>query len=315
MYAPVPVAWADFHFKQNVPRDRLQVRSVTILTGSFDGTTALSDCNKRSIFDGWGTTLQKAYPTWGTLPLCTLSPTSTPTRSPTAVPSTAVFTVGWNSMNAMPIASKYGAQSATAIDSIIFAAAAYQSPPTPNFQAYMKYACLSDTWVTVNGVPYEVRYTSSAAYGNSVFFLSSYNPTLRETLKYSSTTDLWVSLNRVPATRASGVGGAAAALMSGGTRIYVVGGSSTPGGTDSLTMSHAYTVTTDLWVTASSMPTARKALAAAATTTRLFAVGGDSPGPPYVVHGTLEMLTFATDTWLTRKLWLRTARHPLRPLA
>jgi hypothetical protein len=73
-------------------------------------------------------------------------------------------------------------------------------------------------------------------------------------------------------------------------------------------------VTTDLWVTATSMPTARKALAAAATTTRLFAVGGDSPGPPYVVHGTLEMLTFATDAWLTRKR-LRTARHALRPLA
>ena len=224
------------------------------------------------------------------------------------------ISAGWNTMNALPIASKYGAQSATAIDSIIFTAAAYQSPPKPDFQAYMKYACLTDTWVTVNGVPYEVRHTSSAAYGNFVFFLSSYNPTLRETLKYSSTTDLWVSLNRVPTTRASGVGGAAAALMIGGTRIYVVGGSSTPGGTDSLTRSHAYTVTTDLWVTASSMPTARKALAAAATTTRLFAVGGDSPGPPYVVHGTLEMLTFATDAWLTRKR-LRTARHALRPLA
>ena len=224
------------------------------------------------------------------------------------------ISAGWNTMNALPIASKYGAQSATAIDSIIFTAAAYQSPPTPDFQAYMKYACLTDTWVTVNGVPYEVRHTSSAAYGDFVFFLSSYNPTLRETLKYSSTTDLWVSLNRVPTTRASGVGGAAAALMSGGTRIYVVGGSSTPGGTDSLTRSHAYTVTTDLWVTATSMPTARKALAAAATTTRLFAVGGDSPGPPYVVHGTLEMLTFATDAWLTRKR-LRTARHALRPLA
>ncbi len=87
MCAPVSVAWVDFHFKQNVPRDRLQVRSVTILTGSFDGTTALSNCNKRSLYDGWGTTLQKAYPTWDDLPLCPCITVAGTLNTPTSAPS------------------------------------------------------------------------------------------------------------------------------------------------------------------------------------------------------------------------------------
>ncbi len=56
------------------------------------------------------------------------------------------------------------------------------------------------------------------------------------------------------------------------------------------------------------MPTARKALAVAATATSLFAVGGDVPGSPAAL-GTLEMLTFATDVWVSRKRAL-TARLP-----
>ncbi len=63
-------------------------------------------------------------------------------------------------------------------------------------------------------------------------------------------------------------------------------------------------VATDTWVTRTSMPTARKALAVAATTTRLFAVGGDVPSSPAAL-GTLEMLTFATDVWASRKRALR----------
>ena len=55
----------------------------------------------------------------------------------------AVFTVGWNSMNAMPTMSRYGAQSATAVDSLqlIYAAAAYFNP-----QSYYQYTALTDQW-------------------------------------------------------------------------------------------------------------------------------------------------------------------------
>ena len=55
----------------------------------------------------------------------------------------AVFSVGWNSMNAMPTMSKYGAQSATAVDSLqlIYAAAAWYNP-----QSYYKYTTLTDQW-------------------------------------------------------------------------------------------------------------------------------------------------------------------------
>ncbi len=57
--------------------------------------------------------------------------------------SNAVFTVGWNSMNAMPTRSRYGAQSATAVDSLqlIYAAAAYFNP-----QSYYQYTALTDQW-------------------------------------------------------------------------------------------------------------------------------------------------------------------------
>jgi hypothetical protein len=56
----------------------------------------------------------------------------------------AVFTVGWNSMNAMPTMSRYGAQSATAVDSLqlIYAAAAWFSNPN----SYHKYTTLTDQW-------------------------------------------------------------------------------------------------------------------------------------------------------------------------
>ena len=55
----------------------------------------------------------------------------------------AVFSVGWNSMNAMPTMSRYGAQSATAVDSLqlINAAAAWFNP-----QSYYKYTTPTDQW-------------------------------------------------------------------------------------------------------------------------------------------------------------------------
>ena len=120
-------------------------------------------------------------------------------------------------------------------------------------------------------------------------------------------TDLWLSLNSIPTARTGIYGGAGAALMVGGTRLYVVGGTD-PTASTGYARSESYMVATDTWVTRTSMPTARKALAVAATTTNLFAVGGDVPSSPAAL-GTLEMLTFATDVWVSRKRAL-TARLP-----
>ena len=39
----------------------LRVSNVAL---AFDSTTALSDCYKMGMYTAWGTTLQKAYPTW-----------------------------------------------------------------------------------------------------------------------------------------------------------------------------------------------------------------------------------------------------------
>ena len=133
--------------------------------------------------------------------------------------------------------------------------------------------------------------------------MSTYPNPGRATAKYSVATDLWLSLNSIPTVRTSTYGGAAAALMVGGTRIYVVGGTD-PTASTGYARSESYMVATDTWVTRTSMPTARKALAVAATTTSLFAVGGDVPGSPAAL-GTLEMLTFATDVWASRKRALR----------
>ena len=148
-------------------------------------------------------------------------------------------------------------------------------------------------------MPFEVRHVAAASYANSIYFLSTYPNPGRATVKYSVATDLWLSLNSIPTVRTSTYGGAAAALMVGGTRIYVVGGTD-PTASTGYARSESYMVATDTWVTRTSMPTARKALAVAATTTSLFAVGGDVPSSP-VALGTLEMLTFATDVWASRK--------------
>ena len=80
------MTWVDFHFNQYVSRDRLQVwsvQSVANFAGAFTSTTALSDCNKRSIYDAWGTTFQKEYPDWKSLPLCLPGQWTTARNMPT----------------------------------------------------------------------------------------------------------------------------------------------------------------------------------------------------------------------------------------
>jgi hypothetical protein len=132
-------------------------------------------------------------------------------------------------------------------------------------------------------------------------------------MKYTASTDMWLSVNNIPTLRAGIYGGGAAARMGGGARIYVVGGAPSTSPTTARTTSEAYTVTTDTWATKTSMPTARKGLAVAATTMSLFALGGDGPG---TTLNTLEMLTFATDVWQSRTRALIPGRpdHDLRVL-
>ena len=56
-------------FNQNLAA--WNVLGVTNFASMFDGTTALADCYKRSVYNSWGPTLQAAYPTWGSLSMCT----------------------------------------------------------------------------------------------------------------------------------------------------------------------------------------------------------------------------------------------------
>jgi hypothetical protein len=55
-------------FNQNIAA--WNVLRVTTLTGAFE-STAHADCYKRGIYSSWGSTLQAAYPSWGSLSLCT----------------------------------------------------------------------------------------------------------------------------------------------------------------------------------------------------------------------------------------------------
>ena len=77
-----------------------------------------------------------------------------------------VISAGWNSLNSMPITAKYGAQMAHATDdgSRIYVAAAWESTSetsTPNFESYMKYTTLTDTWLS--GAPKICSSPGSAA--------------------------------------------------------------------------------------------------------------------------------------------------------
>lgn len=49
------------------------VLRVTTYTAAFDNV-GLADCIKRGVFDTWGSMLQKAYPTWSSLSVCTATP-------------------------------------------------------------------------------------------------------------------------------------------------------------------------------------------------------------------------------------------------
>ena len=148
----------------------------------------------------------------------------------------------------------------------------------------------------VNDVPYEVRHVASAVSGSLVYILASHPNPGRASAKYTASTDRWTSVRTIPTLRGGEVGGGAAVSIGGGNQIYVLGGWTPPG--SALATSEEYTVATDVWATKSSMPTARKGLAATASTTSLFAVGSDGPGTS---SSTLEMLTFATDVWTSRK--------------
>ncbi len=79
------------------------VLSVTNYNSAF-GIAGLVDCIKRGVYDNWGSTLQRAYPTWSSLSVCATAITNT--NIGTAVtawltdPRTATTTYGpiadWN---------------------------------------------------------------------------------------------------------------------------------------------------------------------------------------------------------------------------
>jgi hypothetical protein len=64
------------------------VLSVTSLASAFDSTTALSSCNKRSVYDAWGATLRTGYPTFSSgscLEITSFSPLNAPVSRDTAL--------------------------------------------------------------------------------------------------------------------------------------------------------------------------------------------------------------------------------------
>jgi surface protein len=66
-------------FNQNLAS--WNVLSVTSLASAFDSTTALSSCNKRSVYDAWGATLRLEYPTFASgscLDFTSFSPLNAP---------------------------------------------------------------------------------------------------------------------------------------------------------------------------------------------------------------------------------------------
>ncbi len=160
----------------------------------------------------------------------------------------------------------------------------------------------------VNDVPYEVRHVASAVSGSLVYILASHPNPGRASAKYTASTDRWTSVRTIPTLRGGEVGGGAAASIGSGTQIVVLGGWTPPD--SALATSEAYTVATDVWSTKRSMPTARKGLAVTASTTSVFAIGGDGPGTSL---NTLEMLTFATDVWTSRTSPCRPRRDPSAP--
>ncbi len=65
--------WAQILYSASAFNQNLggwNVLRVTTLIEAFN-STALADCYKRGIYSAWGSMLQAAYPTWGSLALCT----------------------------------------------------------------------------------------------------------------------------------------------------------------------------------------------------------------------------------------------------
>ncbi len=94
--SPCPSAWTACGFGAqafnsasafNADIASWNVLRVTTYTDAFAGI-GLADCIKRGVYDNWGSTLQTAYPTWSSLPVCTPAPTSTPS---TATPRYAIL--------------------------------------------------------------------------------------------------------------------------------------------------------------------------------------------------------------------------------
>ncbi len=56
-------------FNQNIASWNV-LRAAT-MGSAFDSTTALVDCYRSGMYTVWGATLQAAYPTWSSLPVCT----------------------------------------------------------------------------------------------------------------------------------------------------------------------------------------------------------------------------------------------------
>jgi surface protein len=67
------------------------VLRVTLLTSIFASASALSDCNKRAIYNGWGSTLQLEYLSWSTL----CGPRENPSARPSVLPSVQARSSPW----------------------------------------------------------------------------------------------------------------------------------------------------------------------------------------------------------------------------
>jgi Kelch motif len=123
--------------------------------------------------------------------------------------------------------------------------------------------------------------------------------------EYTPSSNTWASKNAMPTAR----WGAASVAVNG--QIYVLGGSrQCPQIIVSPSSAlEVYDPVTNIWVSKTSMPTARWDLAAAAVNGKIYAIGGWDPQSAIVLKN-VEEYDLTTDTWTT-KAAMPTARTGL----
>jgi N-acetylneuraminic acid mutarotase len=158
-----------------------------------------------------------------------------------------------------------------------------------------------NTWATKAPMPTSRQDLGLAAAGNGKLYAvggATMDETIARVEEYDPATDTWAAKAPMPTAR-SGLGLAAA----GNGKLYAVGGF---GGAVLATVEE-YDPATDTWAAKAPMPTARSGLGLAASSGKLYAIGGFRNAASGSV-ATVEEYDPATDRWAIRAP-MPTARH------